>query len=101
MTFLYKVNYAGNLIFLLFLMVSVLYGIFLSMAAVLLEEISFRRYPNWRDLTKLLVFSVVENIGYRQLHVVWRLRGWWQALRGTEQHWGVMTRRGFSTEKVS
>src|SRR5262249_12547027 len=32
---------------LLFFVLAVLYGVFLSIAAILLEEISFRRYPSW------------------------------------------------------
>ena len=51
----------------MFLAVAIFYGMFLSIAAILLEEISFRRYPGWIDLTKLLAYSILENFGYRQL----------------------------------
>lgn len=80
--------------FLLFLAVALVYGIFLSVAAVLLEEISFRRYPGWVDLTKLLVFSVVENFGYRQVLALFKVKAFWDVVRRRRQ-WGEMDRRGF------
>jgi cellulose synthase/poly-beta-1,6-N-acetylglucosamine synthase-like glycosyltransferase len=82
--------------FLMFLAVAILYGIFLSISAVLLEEISFRRYPGWVDLSKLLVFSVVENFGYRQLLSVFKVKAFWDVIR-RRRHWGVMERDGFRT----
>src|SRR5439155_19512401 len=45
--------------FLLFLAVAILYGVFLSLAAILLEEISFRRYSSWEDLFRLLLFGIL------------------------------------------
>ena len=72
----------------------VLYGIFLSVAAVLLEEISFRRYPGWVDLTKLLVFGVLENFGYRQLLALLRCKAFWDVIR-RRRTWGHMERSGF------
>jgi len=82
--------------FLMFLAVAILYGIFLSVASVLLEEISFRRYPGWLDLTKLLVFSVVENFGYRQLLSLFKVKAFWDVVR-RRRAWGAMEREGFRT----
>ncbi len=82
-----------------FLAVSVGLGMVLSLLAVALEELSFRRYPRRRDLWHLFGLALLENVGYRQLQAWWRLRGLWSALRKSEQ-WGAMERRGFggSTE---
>jgi cellulose synthase/poly-beta-1,6-N-acetylglucosamine synthase-like glycosyltransferase len=82
--------------FLLFLAVSILYGIFLSVAAVLLEEFSFRRYPHWLDLSKLLVYSVIENLGYRQLLSLFKIRGALDLLLRSRR-WGEIHRTGFQT----
>jgi cellulose synthase/poly-beta-1,6-N-acetylglucosamine synthase-like glycosyltransferase len=71
-------------------------GILLSMLALLLEELSFRRYGRMRDRALLVVWAVIENIGYRQLTVVWRLRGVVSYLRG-KKSWGAMDRKGFKT----
>lgn len=81
-------------IFLLFFMVAVVYGVMFSVGAVILEEISFHRYPRLRDLVKLLLFGVIENFGYRQITVWWRVKSFWDYFRGVKS-WGVMTRTGF------
>jgi cellulose synthase/poly-beta-1,6-N-acetylglucosamine synthase-like glycosyltransferase len=80
--------------FLLFVAVAILYGIFLSVAAVLLEEISFRRYPGWVDLSKLLVFSIIENFGYRQMLSLFKVKAFWDVIR-RRRAWGAMEREGF------
>jgi len=80
--------------FLLFLAMAILYGIFLSVAAILLEEISFRRYPGWLDLVKLLVFGILENFGFRQLLSFFKIQAVWQLAR-RRRAWGRMERRGF------
>lgn len=80
--------------FLLFFLLAVVYGIFLSVAAILLEEISFRRYPRWEELARLLLFGVMENLGYRQALAVFRVKSFWDFFRRRRQ-WGEMEREGF------
>jgi cellulose synthase/poly-beta-1,6-N-acetylglucosamine synthase-like glycosyltransferase len=80
----------------LFVLVAFGLGIFLSCAAITLEEFSFRRYRRWRDLAIGVVAAVLENVGYRQLHAWWRLRGLISELRGADPGWGVMARSGFA-----
>ncbi|HET9299981.1 MAG TPA: glycosyltransferase [Candidatus Polarisedimenticolaceae bacterium] len=79
---------------LLFVAAAGLYGIFLSVSAVLLEEMSFRRYPSWVDLTKLLVFAVLENLGYRQMLAFFKVRAFLDVVR-RRRTWGRMDRSGF------
>jgi hypothetical protein len=78
----------------LFFSVAVLYGLLLSAWAVLLEEVSFRRYARSTDVLGLLFFAVVEAFGYRQLTVWFRLKAFWNVARGTRT-WGRMPREGF------
>jgi hypothetical protein len=80
---------------LLFLLVALGYSIFLSLAALAVEEFTFHRYPRWRDLGVAVVAAVLENIGYRQLHAWWRLRGLIAMIRHRPSHWGTMPRSGF------
>jgi hypothetical protein len=80
-----------------FAVVAIGYGIVLSLAAVAVEEFSFRYYRRWIDLLRIVVASLIENVGYRQLHAWWRLVGLGQALRGGAHDWGAMERRGFSS----
>ena len=77
-----------------FLSVAILLGMVLSVLAVGLEEISFRRYPRFQDLIHLFGLAVLENLGYRQLNSWWRIRGMIRFLR-KQGGWGEMTRKGF------
>ncbi len=80
----------------LLLLLAVALGVAQSIAAVALDEFAFRRYRSTGSLGLLLLLTVAENLGYRQLTVWWRLRGVWKFLR-KDTSWGVMTRTGFST----
>jgi cellulose synthase/poly-beta-1,6-N-acetylglucosamine synthase-like glycosyltransferase len=78
---------------LLFLAVAVGYGMLLSIWAIVLEEMSFRKYPRRRDFWKMIGFALVEGLGYRQLTVLFRLQAFWRFARRSES-WGRMTREG-------
>jgi cellulose synthase/poly-beta-1,6-N-acetylglucosamine synthase-like glycosyltransferase len=77
-----------------FLLVTVLFGTLLSIAALALEEFSFRRHASDREVARLLWYAVVENLGYRQLNELWRLAAFVEVVRGKRQ-WGAQRRRGF------
>jgi cellulose synthase/poly-beta-1,6-N-acetylglucosamine synthase-like glycosyltransferase len=62
-------------LFVLFVVLSVVYGAFLSVGSVLLEELTYRRYPSFRNLMTLLWYAILENIGYRQLVLFYRVQG--------------------------
>lgn len=81
-------------VFLLFLAVSVLYGLILSFGAIAIEDASFGRHPGWDQLGRVMLFATLENAGYRQLGHLWRLEGYWQLVRRGE--WGAMERAGFA-----
>ena len=78
-----------------FFLVSVLFGMALSLAAVLLEAMTVPKYPAPRDLGRLAFASMLESFGYRQLNGWWRLEGLIDAWRG-RGGWGRMERRGFA-----
>jgi cellulose synthase/poly-beta-1,6-N-acetylglucosamine synthase-like glycosyltransferase len=80
----------------LFFVVSLFYGVMFSVGAVLLEEISFQRYPRPRDLAMLLSFGVIENFGYRQLTILWRVKAFWDYFVRGVRSWGAMQRKGFA-----
>lgn len=79
----------------LLFLAAVVFGAMISLTSVMLEEISFRRYPKVRHLLLLAALGVLENFGYRQLTTYWRLRGVIDFVR-KKQAWGVMTRKGFA-----
>ena len=81
---------------LLFVLVALCYGMLLSFWAIVLEELSFRRYPKRGDLLWMLLFALCEGIGYRQMTVWFRVKAFWGYFRG-HHGWGVMTREGFTS----
>lgn len=83
--------------FLLFLAVSILYGIFLSTSAILLDEYNYSKYSDIRDYLVLTAYSILENFGYRQLTTWWRFTAFISYSK-KNQAWGEMTRTKFSPE---
>jgi cellulose synthase/poly-beta-1,6-N-acetylglucosamine synthase-like glycosyltransferase len=80
--------------FLAFLALTFVFGVFVSVGSLILEELELHRYPRPTDLARLTAIAVIENFGYRQLNNIWRIAGSWQFLRGAKE-WGRMERRGF------
>ncbi len=79
-----------------FLAVAFAFGMVLSISAVALEEVTFRRYPRRRDLLLLFLIAVLENLGYRQLNTYWRVKGTLSGILG-RGGWGAMPRKGFGS----
>lgn len=85
--------------FLLFLAVSILYGIFLSSSAILLDEYNFSKYSDIKEYLLLMLYSVAENFGYRQLTAWWRFSAFF-TYKKKSKVWGEMTRTTFSPDKT-
>ncbi len=94
-------------VLLLFLAVSILYGMFLSVYAVLLgfwtegrlaEEKGVTMLYQYRGVwtvSRLIVFAMLSMLGYRQLQLACQLKGFVDFLRGS-QEWGEFQRERFS-----
>ncbi len=80
--------------FVQFLIFGYAFATMLSIGSVLLEEITFRRYNDWKDMARLVTYCVFEHFPYRQFHMIWRLQGLWQYLRG-DVVWKPLQRVGF------
>ena len=80
--------------FVLFLAVAILLGAVLTTGTLVLEELAFRRYPKTLELLRLFGAGFIENLGYHQLTMCWRLIGWWDYVKGNTA-WGRMERKGF------
>jgi cellulose synthase/poly-beta-1,6-N-acetylglucosamine synthase-like glycosyltransferase len=83
----------------LFFLLAVGSGICLSLSALLLEDVAFRKFGRWRDFGRLVIFCLIENFGYRQLMTYYRVRGFFSYLRGDEG-WGHIDRAGFSPDAL-
>ena len=73
-------------------------GTILSVSAVLLEEMTYRRYAKLSELLRLLGYTFLDFFPYRQFLLLCRLWGMLDYLRHP-QAWGVQKRAGFSPEK--
>lgn len=80
--------------FILFLTASILYGILLSIGAILLEEYTFSKYPSISQLLKLSFYGILENFGYRQLTVLFRIEGIIKYNKN-KTSWGNIQRKKF------
>lgn len=75
----------------------VIYGSFLSMGAVLIEDWRLGRYEKLSDLHYLLFYALTEAIWYRPLQTFWRMGATLSLLFGKTYSWGDMKRKGIST----
>jgi cellulose synthase/poly-beta-1,6-N-acetylglucosamine synthase-like glycosyltransferase len=57
------------------LLFSLAYSALLSVAALVLEELTYRRYGTIRRCLTLLPYALLENFGYRQLLLYYRVAG--------------------------
>ena len=76
----------------LFLLLAVLFGMVLSVTALILDDLLFRRYARTSDLVKMIVASVLEYLGYRQLLTARRALASVTVLR-RKGHWGRIARQ--------
>jgi cellulose synthase/poly-beta-1,6-N-acetylglucosamine synthase-like glycosyltransferase len=95
-----------------FLLASLGYGILVNIFAVLVGTWRFRYgladrlqrrllpFGQRSEVLLLLLYAVLENFGYRQLTLYWRLRGLWDAWRG-KTGWEKFPRVGFRPGAVA
>ncbi len=94
----YVIGLLDTRFLILFVTLAILYGVFLSTAGIFLEELTFRRYPRWRHLFKLLLYGVFENFGYRQINTFWRFQAFLQYLVG-DHAWEYVHKKGLHRRK--
>ncbi len=61
--------------FILIILVSYGFIFLFSVVCLLIEELSFKKYTSFKTLSILIFLSFIENFGYRQFTIFWRLRG--------------------------
>lgn len=81
----------------MFGLMAVLSGFLLSLGGIILEELSLSFFRQRGDFTRLVLISILENFGYRQMVLFYRIRGMINYLLGKRQ-WGAQARSGFRQE---
>jgi cellulose synthase/poly-beta-1,6-N-acetylglucosamine synthase-like glycosyltransferase len=79
--------------FIQFMIFGYAFATMISIGAVLQEELTYKRYSDWQDVARLVTYCFFEHFPYRQLHMVWRLQGLWQYVRG-DMSWKPLERKG-------
>jgi hypothetical protein len=82
--------------FILYLALAFFVGVIFSLFSLLIDQMHFPRHRFPRDAILILIFSLLENFGYRQIHMAWRVAASWNFLFG-KVTWRVSTRTGFAT----
>jgi len=73
-----------------YFLLAIVYGWLLSLSAVILDDLLFRRYERARDLLKLVLLSPWEYLGYHQLLALGRVGA---LFRLAENRWGKPLRK--------
>lgn len=79
-----------SFVFMLFM-----YGIFVSLLAISLEQIHLGFLRKAKYIFVLFLSSIVECFGYRQINTFWRIKAAWEYFSGNTA-WGDMKRTGFN-----
>lgn len=66
-------------------------NLMIGLVALLFEETSFGRYNRPGEIARAVLYTFTDAFWYRWLVVFWRLKGFWQAVRG-DTHWGHLQR---------
>ena len=82
-----------------FLLFGYAFATVISIGSVLQEESTYKRYHDLQDVARLLSYCFLEHFPYRQMHMIWRLQGLWQYMRG-DNVWRPLTRKGLSASSV-
>ena len=83
---------------LLFVALSMAYGVALSVSAIVMDDARSLHSHGLLDVSLLLLCTVVENFGYRQLLAIWRFAAMIELLAGRKARWDPLERKGFQTE---
>jgi len=64
--------------FLLLFIVTLGFTFVYSLVCLLVEELSFKKYTSLKTVLMMFCLSLIENLGYRQLMIYWRLKSFFK-----------------------
>jgi len=77
-----------------FFLAATVFGVILSVGALIIEEFTFNKYSKTIEFLRLCFYGVIENFSYRQLTVIFRLFAIF-GFRKYKYSWGKIKRRDF------
>jgi len=92
-TYAFYIGLIPNEFFVIFMLLAVGMGMLVSVISLSLEEISFRSSNNALELLLLFTIAIIENLGYRQLNSLWRVKGLYNWMTKSKHTWGEMSRK--------
>ncbi len=84
--------------FALFVMASMGLSLLLTFASLILAQFTMGRYHSNKDFFKMFLLTIIENFGYRQMTVIWRMRSFYKYAVGNKS-WGEMKRIGIKEKQ--
>ena len=76
---------------------SYLFGSFITLTVLIMDDLAHNTYRRSRDRFRLVVAAAIEQTALHLASLYWRLAGLWDLLRG-RSGWGTMTRKQLSSE---
>lgn len=73
-----------------------LFYLSITIISILIDEVLYKSYANYKELLILLGMAIIEPIVYHPINVYASLKGYWNFFSNKEQSWGVMVRKGYA-----
>ncbi len=93
-------GFADPMFAVLFFVVAVLWGMMLTISSLIADRWTYRRQTGETAGAMTFLVAIIENLGYRQLTLLFRLRGFVEFLRGNRE-WGRIERRGHGRQPAA
>ncbi len=71
-----------------------LFGLFFSLVAIFINEISYNYYKRYKEILKLILYAMLDPIWYRPFTVYWRIKAFLGYTKG-RRSWGTIKRETF------
>lgn len=79
----------------MFILISWGFSFLLSFISLAMEQVTFKKRMSLKDIFTLVGYTLIENIGYRQLSVWWRVQGFFRVFTKNRLYREHPTRHGF------
>jgi len=85
--------------FVAYFIVAVVFGVILSIGALIIEEYTFNKYVKLTEFFRLCFYGFIENFSYRQMTVIFRLIAILR-FRKFEHSWEKIKRKGYTGKET-